>query len=161
MRARFLIGLVWLASTGPAAAQTPDDDLCARLFVPEGYELGCALESDPSGSGEAAVVRPSDSAFAALSELSLRHVEEPVEGPAAWLRQQLTVDLSPVDSALRGLTRGPDSPITNTPLAEQLQAWRELLGSAATLPLAGCGAPWSASWPRPITSRSYPAPRRP
>jgi hypothetical protein len=87
------------------------------------------------------VVRPSDSAFAALSELSLRRVEEPVEDPAAWLREQLTVDLSPVDSALNGLTRGPDSPITNTPLAEQLQAWRELLGSAATLPLSGCGEP--------------------
>ena len=39
IRSGFLIGLVWLASTGAAAAQTPDDDLCARLFVPEGYEL--------------------------------------------------------------------------------------------------------------------------
>jgi hypothetical protein len=141
IRSGFLIGLVWLASTGAAAAQTPDDDLCARLFVPEGYELGCALESDPSGSGEAAVIRPADSAFAALSELSLRRVEESVEDPAAWLRAQLTVDLSPVDSALKELTRGPDSPITNTPLAEQLQAWRGLLGSAAALPLAGCGEP--------------------
>jgi hypothetical protein len=140
IRSGFLIGSVWLASSGAAAAQTPADDLCARLFVPEGYELGCTLESDAAGSA-GAVVRPTDSAFGPLSELSLRRVEEPVEDPASWLRERLTLDLSPVDSALKELTRGPDSPITNTPLAEQLQAWRALLGSAATLPLAGCKEP--------------------
>jgi hypothetical protein len=141
IRSGWLIGVIWLASGGATLAAAPGEDLCARLFVPEGYALGCTLEGDPSGSGEAAVIRPADSAFAALSALSLRRVEEPVEDPAAWLREQLTVDLSPVDSALKELTRGPDSPVTNTPLAEQLQAWRELLGSAATLPLAGCGEP--------------------
>ena len=39
------------------------------------------------------------------------------------------------------LIHGPDSPITGTPLAEQLQSWRGLLGSAATLPLTGCRDP--------------------
>jgi hypothetical protein len=76
-----------------------------------------------------------------LSELTLRRVEEPVEDPAAWLREQLTLDLSPVDAALRELARDADSPITGTPLAEQLQDWRELLDSAAALPLAGCDEP--------------------
>jgi hypothetical protein len=139
-RPGFLLGVVWLASTGAAVGQTPDDDLCARLFVPEGYELACALEIDPSGSA-GAVVRPTDSAFAPLTELSLRPVEEPVDDPAQWLRNRLTLDLSPAEAALDELAEDADSPITGTPLAEQLQEWRELLGSAATLPLAGCREP--------------------
>jgi hypothetical protein len=137
-RLAFLIGTAWLAGTGaPAAAQ----DLCARLFVPEGIELGCTLQSDPAGSGVAAVVQPTESDFAPLSELTLRHVAEPVDDPPEWLREQLTLDLSPVDAALEDLIRGADSPITGTPLAEQLQSWRGLLGSAAKLPLSGCSDP--------------------
>jgi hypothetical protein len=141
MRLGVVIGtacLAWTVAAGPAKAA---GDLCARLFVPEGYDLGCALEPEQSGRGPAVVVRPTDSTFGPLSELRLRRVEEPVADPAAWLRQQLTLDLSPVDSALQELSRDPDSPITGTPLAEQLSEWRELLGSAATLPLAGCGEP--------------------
>jgi len=131
------ICLAWAGAPEPARAAA---DLCARLFVPEGYELGCALETDPGGGFEA-VVRPTESTFGPLSELTLRRVEEPVEDPAAWLREQLTLDLSPVDAALQELARDADSPITGTPLAEQLQDWREFLDSAATLPLAGCGEP--------------------
>jgi hypothetical protein len=140
LRPGFLIGAAWLASIGAAVAQTPDDDLCARLFVPEGYELGCALEIDPSGSA-GAVVRPTESAFAPLTELSVRRVEEPVDDPASWLRDRLTLDLAPAEAALDELAEGADSPITGTPLAEQLQQWRAFLGSAATLPLTGCGDP--------------------
>lgn len=140
-RLAFLIGTVCLACTGAPAAAEPAKDLCARLFVPEGTELECALQGDPAGSGLAAVVQPTDSDFAPLSELTLRRLEEPVEDPAEWLREQLTLDLSPVDAALEELIHGADSPITGTPLAEQLQSWRGLLGSAATLPLAGCGDP--------------------
>ena len=140
-RLAFLIGTMCLACTGPPAAAQPAKDLCARLFVPEGIELGCTLQSGPAGSGLAAVVQPTDSDFAPLSELTLRHVEEPIADPAAWLREQLTLDLSPVDAALEELIHGADSPITDTPLAEQLQSWRGLLGSAAALPLAGCSDP--------------------
>jgi hypothetical protein len=141
LRLGVVIGAVCLAWTGMTGPATAAGDLCARLFVPEGYELGCALERDPGARGPAAVVRPTESAFSPLSELTLRRVEEPVDDPAAWLREQLTLDLSPVDSALQELTRDADSPITGTPLAEQLREWREFLGSAATLPLAGCGEP--------------------
>jgi hypothetical protein len=137
-RLSFLIGTACLAcGAAPAAAQ----DLCARLSVPEGIELSCRLQSDPAGSGLAAVVQPTESDFALLSELTLRRVEEPVEDPAEWLREQLTLDLSPVDAALEDLIHGADSPITGTPLAEQLQSWRGLLGSAAKLPLSGCSDP--------------------
>ena len=139
-RFAFLIGAIGLACAGAPAAAQPTD-LCARLFVPEGIELGCTVQSDPAGSGLAAVVQPTESDFAPLSELTLRKVEEPVEDPAEWLREQLTLDLSPLDSALEELIQGADSPITGTPLAEQLQSWRGLLGSAAKLPLSGCSDP--------------------
>jgi hypothetical protein len=140
-RLALLIGTICLAGAGAPVAAQPVKDLCARLFVPEGTELGCTLQSNPAGSGLAAVVQPTESDFAPLSELTLRHVEEPVEEPAEWLREQLTLDLSPVDSALEELIHGADSPITGTPLAEQLQSWRGLLGSAAKLPLSGCSDP--------------------
>ena len=139
-RLAFLIGTICLSCTGAPAAAQPGD-LCARLFVPDGIELGCTLQSDPAGSGLAAVVQPTDGEFAPLSELTLRRVEEPIDDPAAWLREQLTLDLSPVDAALEELIRGADSPITGTPLAEQLQSWRGLLDSAAKLPLSGCNDP--------------------
>ena len=139
-RLGFLTGVMCLVCAGASAAAQPAN-LCARLFVPEGAELGCTVQSDPAGSGAAAVVQPTDSDFAPLSELTLRHVEEPIDDPAEWLREQLTLDLSPVDAALEDLIHGADSPITDTPLAEQLQSWRGLLGSAATLPLTGCDDP--------------------
>jgi hypothetical protein len=135
------LGLICLAWVGAPAAAQPTGALCARLTIPEGLELDCLLESDAAGAGLAAVVRPTDSEFGPLSELRLRRVEEAIEDPAAWLREQLTLDLTPLDAAIDELTHGPDSPITGTPLAEQLQSWRGLLGSAATLPLAGCGDP--------------------
>jgi len=141
LRLGVVIGAICLAWTGVADPATAAGDLCARLFMPEGYELGCTLEPDPSGGGPAAVVRPTESAFGPLSELTLRRVEEPVDDPAAWLRDQLTLDLTQVDSALQELTRDADSPLTGTPLAAQLREWREFLDSAAALPLAGCGEP--------------------
>jgi hypothetical protein len=139
-RLAFLIGMIGLAC-GDAPAGAQPADLCARLFVPDGIGLTCTLESDPAATGLAAVVQPTDSEFAPLSELTLRRIEEPIDDPEAWLRERLTLDLSPVDSALEELIHGADSPISGTPLAEQLQTWRGLLGSAARLPLAGCSDP--------------------
>lgn len=132
-----IIGLVCAGL--PAFAQAPGS-LCARLDVPEGLELDCTLQGGPAGTASA-LVRPTDSGFAPLSELRLRRVEEEVDDPAAWLREQLTLDLSPLESALDELIHGADSPISGTPLADQLESWRGLLGSAAQLPLAGCDEP--------------------
>ena len=139
-RLAFLIGTIGLACAAAPTLAQPAEDLCAKLSVPEGIGLACTPESDPAGSG-LAVVQPTDSDFAPLSELSVRPVEGPIEDPAAWLREQLTLDLSPVDAALEDLIHGADSPITGTPLAEQLQSWRGLLDSAASLPLSGCRDP--------------------
>ena len=140
-RLGFLIGFICLACAGAAAWAQPTSALCAPLTVPDGLELDCILQSDSTSAGPAAVVRPTDSDFAPLSELRLRRVEETIEDPAAWLREQLTLDLTPLDAAIDELIHGPDSPITGTPLADQLQSWRGLLGSAAALPLAGCRDP--------------------
>lgn len=140
-RLGFAIGLVCLAWAGAPASAQPAAALCERLTVPEGLQLACIVQSDAAGAGLAAVVQPTDSEFAPLSELRLRRIEEAVADPAAWLRDQLTLDLTPLDAAIDELIRGPDSPITGTPLAEQLQSWRGLMGSAATLPLAGCRDP--------------------
>ena len=140
-RLGFAIGLVGLAWAGVPVSAQPTEALCARLTVPEGLELDCVVQSDAAGAGVAAVVRPTDSEFGPLSELQLRQVEEAIDDPAAWLREQLTLDLTPLDAAIDELIHGPDSPITGTPLAQQLQSWRGLLGSAATLPLAGCRDP--------------------
>jgi hypothetical protein len=140
-RLGFAIGLVGLAWAGAPVSAQPTEALCARLTVPEGLELDCLVQSDAAGAGAAAVVRPTDSEFGPLSELQLRRVEEAIDDPAAWLREQLTLDLTPLDAAIDELIHGPDSPITGTPLAQQLQSWRGLLGSAATLPLAGCRDP--------------------
>jgi hypothetical protein len=141
VRLWLLIGTIGLACAGAPTATQASEDLCALLSVPDGAGLACLMRSDPAGSSLAAVVQPTDSDFGPLSELTLRRVEGPIENPAEWLRQQLTLDLSPVDAALNELIHGPDSPITGTPLAEQLQSWRGLLGAAATLPLTGCGDP--------------------
>ena len=140
-RLGFAIGLVGLAWAGAPVSAQPTEALCARLTVPDGLELDCVVQSDAAGAGVAAVVRPTDSEFGPLSELQLRRVEEAIDDPAAWLREQLTLDLTPLDAAIDELIHGPDSPITGTPLAQQLQSWRGLLGSAATLPLTGCRDP--------------------
>ena len=140
-RLGFAIGLVGLAYTGAPVSAQPTEALCARLTVPDGLELDCVVQSDAADAGVAAVVRPTDSEFGPLSELQLRRVEEAIDDPAAWLREQLTLDLTPLDAAIDELIHGPDSPITGTPLAQQLQSWSGLLGSAATLPLVGCRDP--------------------
>jgi hypothetical protein len=140
-RLAFAIGMIGLAWGGAPVSAQPAEALCARLSVPAGLQLDCVVQSDTAGAGVAAILRPTDSEFGPLSELRLHRVEEAVDDPAAWLREQLTLDLTPLDAAIDELIHGPDSPITGTPLADQLQSWRGLLGSAATLPLAGCRNP--------------------
>jgi hypothetical protein len=140
-RLGFAVAMIGLAWGGPPVLAQPAEALCAQLSVPAGLQLDCVVQSDPAGAGVAAVVRPTDSEFGPLSELRLHRIEEPIDDPAAWLREQLTLDLTPLDAAIDELIHGPDSPITGTPLADQLQSWRGLLGSAATLPLAGCRDP--------------------
>ena len=138
VRLWLLIGTIGLAcGSAPSAAQTTED-LCARLSVPDGAGLACvvlAIPQDRPGRGGATNrqrLRPAQRTDPASCGGPTR---TPPAAPA------LTLDLSPVDAALNELIHGADSPITGTPLAEQLQSWRGLLGAAATLPLTGCGSP--------------------
>lgn len=130
-----LLGMVWLGWSGAAAAAAPADDLCARLFVPEGYELRC-LEA-----GGRAEVRPAGGAFAPLSQLTLRRIEQPIADQDAWLRQQLTLDVASFNDAFDELLRSADSPLADTPVAEQLETWRGALAALAGWPLNGCADP--------------------
>jgi hypothetical protein len=131
-----LAGLIALEAPAVAAP----DDLCGRLFVPEGYALTCSVEGSPAGHWNL-LVHPTGGAFAPLSELSIRPVAEPIEDPAAWLKEQLTMDVSQFDAALDELLHSPDSPVADTPIVGQLESWRGVLRAAAGWPLAGCAEP--------------------
>lgn len=113
------------------------EDLCATLAVPGGIDLACS--TDPEG--ERAVVAPEEDLFGPATRLTLWRVDEPVEDMDAWLRRQVTVDLSSVSQAMRALTTSEDSPFASprfedviTSLAETVQDWGDL-------PLQGCGEP--------------------
>jgi hypothetical protein len=135
-----LAGVIALAGPVSAAA---DDDLCGRLFVPEGYRLTCSLQSGPGQSGGQLTVEPTEGTFAPLSALTIRPVDQPVDDPAAWLRDQLTLDISSFDATLDDLLNSPDSPVADSPMVDQLESWRGMLHSVAGWPLTGCGAPES------------------
>lgn len=134
-----LLALAGLLALEAPAAAAPEG-LCDRLFVPDGYALTCSVEGSPADDWNL-LVHPTGGAFAPLSELSIRPVAEPIEDPAAWLKEQLTMDMSQFDAALDELLHGPDSPVTNTPIVGQLESWRGVLRAAAGWPLAGCAEP--------------------
>ena len=138
-RSMFL-ALATLALLGGRAAAS-EDTLCERLFVPEGYALDCSVQTAVAEDDWLLKVHPVEGAFAPLSELSIRPVREPVADPNAWLREQLTLDMSSFDATLEELLHGADSPLADTPIVGQLESWRSLLRQAAGWPLAGCDEP--------------------
>jgi len=131
------------AGGGPAAAAAPSDP-CAMLFVPEGYDLRCTVRRGV-GDDWRLVVRPEESVFDALSELSVEPVEEPIEDPQAWLRGQLRVDLSGVEDLMRELAESDDSPFTDDAIVAPLEAWLGMLAGLAELPLQSCEEPAATS----------------
>jgi hypothetical protein len=144
-----ILALTALALIGGRAAAS-ESALCERLFVPEGYQLDCSVQGGPGQNDWVLTVHPVEGAFAPLSELTIGPVREPVADPRAWLREQLTLDMSSFDATLEDLLHGADSPLADTPLVGQLDSWRGLLRQAAGWPLAGCDEPESvagdASW---------------
>jgi hypothetical protein len=138
-----VLALAALLALG-GSARAASDDLCGRLFVPEGYRLTCSLQGgagqQPNGQ---LTVEPAEGTFASLSELIIRPVEGPVADPAKWLRDQLTVDVSSFDAAIDELVTSPDSPVADSPMVDQLETWRGTLHSVAGWPLTGCDAPES------------------
>jgi hypothetical protein len=126
-------------SGGPAAAVAPADP-CGLLFVPDGYQLRCTVHRGV-GDDWRLVIRPEESLFDSLSELSVEPIEEPIEDPQAWLRSQLRVDLSGVEDLVRELAESDDSPFTDDAVVAPLEAWLGMLAGLAELPLQSCEEP--------------------
>jgi hypothetical protein len=137
------LALGLLAHAAPAAAAAPADP-CALLFVPPGYQLSCT-EHQAAGDDWRLVVRPENSPFGELSELSLEPVEEPVEDPRAWLRDQLSLDLTGLEDAVRALAENDDSPLADARITASLEAWLGMMSSFAEWPLESCVEPSSMS----------------
>jgi len=131
-----LAALLWAG--GPALAAEPADP-CAMLFVPPGYQLGCSVER--RGPSWRLVVQPDESAFAALSELSIEPVDEPVEDPEEWLRGQLRIDLSGLEDAVRELTDNDDTPFGDEQFAAPIEAWLGMMTMLGDWPLQSCAEP--------------------
>jgi hypothetical protein len=138
-------------AAAPASAAIPDDP-CALLFVPDGYQLRCTVYRGANDDWRL-VVQPEDSPFAALSELSVEPLEEPIEDPEAWLRDQLRIDLTGLEDAVRELAEGDDSPFTDERITASLETWLGMMTNLAEWPLQSCteptavpaGTPWQDS----------------
>src|SRR5918996_3952722 len=146
IRGALLVAALALGLPGgslPAPAAVPADP-CGLLFVPEGYQLRCTVQRGTADDWRL-VIRPDESIpFGALSELSVEPVEEPVDDPEAWLRDQLRLDLSGLEHAVRALAESDDSPFTDEAVVAPLQAWLGVMTSLAELPLQSCEEPASA-----------------
>lgn len=121
----------------PTQAQVGDP--CGQLFLPEGYQLICRVHTD--ARGWQLVVQPEEGAFASLSKLTLRPVDERVTDPKAWLRDQLIIDLSGFESTLDDLLHGDDSPLAGTSLEDAFEGWQAFMSRVSTWPLDGCEEP--------------------
>jgi hypothetical protein len=130
-------------STRSAVAVEPADP-CDLLFVPEGYGLTCIVERPSAGTWRLAV-RPEDSAFAALSELTVEPVEEPAGDSQEWLRDQLRIDLSGLEDAVRDLTDSDDSPFSDEEFAASIEAWLEMMTMLGDWPLNSCTEPMAVA----------------
>jgi hypothetical protein len=122
-----LLGVALASVTLASLEAAPIDDLCGRLFLPEGYQLDCTVRGGARASERMAVVHPVEGAFAPLSELTIRPLDDAVDDP------------------LTGLTESPDSPFAGSSIDEHLESWLALLDSLAGLPLEGCGEPTARS----------------
>lgn len=128
-------------SSQPARAADP----CASLNIPAQLDLVCTPE--PTLAPGAVAVAPTGSTFAALSRMTIRPLERVGEDavawtdPAAWLRQQMTVDTTSYVDLLAGLADSPDSPFAGENAQAALGGLRSALASVGRLALAACDEP--------------------
>lgn len=128
-----LFAAVAVAATASTAAA---EDFCAELAVPDALDLVC--EVGPDG---ATVVRGPDSPFPALNRLTVRRLDAPVDDPAAWLREQMSLDTSAVSETLRDWMTHPDNPLKPEVVEPSLDALEETLGRIEALSRAVCDEP--------------------
>lgn len=134
---RRLIALALLAvPTGPVAAA---DDFCPALAVPAELDLVCSTHI-VAGQGSTEV-RPTEGVLAGFDRIHIRRLDAPVDDPAAWLRRQMTMDLSPWRDAVEGLAQHPDNPIKPEALAPLLDAFRRSMDQLSGLAARACDEP--------------------
>lgn len=133
-----------LALSGWSGAHAAGPASCPALFVPEGYRLTCEEFGDPARPWRL-TVRPEGELLANLSVLTLRPVDEPVDDPDIWLREQLTLNLSDVGVALSDVLARPESPLFDPSLASSLDRMVRSLRVLDQLPLRSCDFPAMAA----------------
>ena len=127
-----------------SAAHAEPANPCDLLFVPEGYALNCSVHRGVEDDWRV-VIRPEDSTFGALSELSLEPVDEPIEDPRTWLQSQLRFDLGGLEHVVRELSESEDSPLADERLTDSLESWLGMMQLLADWPLQSCLEPIEAS----------------
>lgn len=136
--AAVLLAAGWLGSAGPSSAEVAP---CDRLFVPEGYELTCTVERQVGNDAWEVSVHPTDGTFASLSELTLRPVDIAIGDPETWLREQVKIDVSGLESALTGFLDDEDNPFAGESWWTSLQGLKDVVHSISDLPLDSCDDP--------------------
>lgn len=132
-----------LAAAGPAGAA--EAARCEALDVPSQLGLGCAPA--PEVAAGAITVAPAEGSFSALSRMTVRPLDRNGEDalawsdPAAWLRQQMTIDTGSFADLLSGLADSPDSPFAGPDAQTALEGFKSALSSVGRLALHACDDP--------------------
>ena len=123
---------------GPSAAEEAP---CDRLFVPEGYELTCTVERKANEDSWELSVHPTEGTFATLSELTIGPIQDSVSEPTDWLKQQVKIDVSGLESALTSFLDDEDNPFAGESWWTSLQGLKDVVHSISDLPLDSCEDP--------------------
>ncbi len=142
-----LLALFLVLLSPPVLAQTKEERLCGRLFVPEDSGLLCEEVIGGEGEGRKAEVRPVDGRFADFSRLTLRMLRpEGVDRLAwedgdAWLEAQMRIDMRVYADSLRALAKDPDNPLSADGMRQAIKALASALEKLGGLALAACDRP--------------------
>ena len=135
--AAFLAAFGVFAISPALAEEAP----CDRLFVPEGYELICTVERKANEDAWELSVHPTDGTFASLSELTISPIDSTVDEPTAWLKEQVKIDVSGLESALTSFLDDEDNPFAGESWWTSLQGLKDVVHSISDLPLDSCEEP--------------------
>jgi len=119
-----------------AAPGARAENFCAALAIPEPLDLACS--EGPDGT---TVVRGPENPFPSLNRLEVRRLDAPVDDPAVWLRERISVDTSGVSETLRGWLTHPDNPLKPEVVEPSLEALTEALGQIEELSRTVCEEP--------------------
>lgn len=132
MPGRLILVLALAFATLPASAE----DFCAELDVPAALDLVCSEAADGS-----TVVAAPDSPLAALNRLRVRRLDAPVDDPAAWLEEQMTLDTTGLSGFVERWAMHPDNPLKPEAVEPSMQALADALDRLGRLGRSGCEAP--------------------